>query len=306
MRMALRAFAASIATLALVSSGFAQTYLPGSVPAANRALPGTGYVSFADPVKTTAPMPPAGSALQMPQPAEYMGQNLGSDEPWVLIAPYGWIFGMKGTVGAGRLTTPVNSSVRDAIDHVSDLKGAAQLHVESGYGDVGMIADLTYLKVEPLDGRIKVESESTIAELLGFYRVYGSGSRGAGSVTADVLAGARYYRFSNSIAINAIDLTVAERTNKWIDLVVGARVGVQVLDNLGVFLRGDVGGFGIGQSSKQSCNIVTGFDYQCTESISLMGGYRWLKVDRSNGVGRNAFLLDVTFSGPFVALGFKF
>ena len=51
---------------------------------------------------------------------------------------------------------------------------------------------------------------------------------------------------------------------------------------------------------------VTGFDYQCTECMSLAAGYRWLKVDRENGVGRNAFLLDVTFSGPFVALGFKF
>src|SRR6476660_2482744 len=74
--------------------------------------------------------------------------------PWTVVAPYGWIFGMKGTVGAGRLTAPVDLSVADAIDKLKDLKGAAQLHVESGYGPVGVIADLTYMRLQPATGPV--------------------------------------------------------------------------------------------------------------------------------------------------------
>jgi hypothetical protein len=68
------------------------------------------------------------------QPAECIYQNSG---PWTLVAPHGWIFGIKGTVGAGRRTADVDLSVKDSIDKLGDLKGAAQLHVESGYRDVG-------------------------------------------------------------------------------------------------------------------------------------------------------------------------
>src|SRR5262249_9058594 len=35
---------------------------------------------------------------------------------------------------------------------MEDLKGALQLHVEAGYGDVAIIADVANLRVEPLDG----------------------------------------------------------------------------------------------------------------------------------------------------------
>jgi len=241
--------------------------------------------------------------LATPQPAECLGQT---DGPWAVVAPYGWIFGMKGTVGAGRLTAPVDLSVADAIDKLKDLKGAAQLHAESGYGPVGVIADLTYMRLQPGTGPVTVDTESTLFELLGMYRVVGAGDRQAGAVTFDVLGGARYYRFSNGITGSAFGALSAERTNKWIDLVVGARAGVQVTDALGVFARGDVGGFGLGNASERAFNVVAGFEYRCCECASLLGGYRWLKIDRESGVGRDRFVLDATLSGPFVAFSIRY
>lgn len=227
--------------------------------------------------------------------------------PWCQFAPYAWVFGVKGTVGAGVRTQSVDLSVRDAVTKVlPDLKGAAQVHVEAGYGDFGILADLSYLRVVPLDGLVKVESRSTLLELLGTYRLVGSGGGGAGTVTLDVLAGARYYRFTNSIELNPLDLDPAERSSSWVDAVVGARLGARVLDNLGLFARADVGGFGWGDSSRRATNVIAGFEYRCGENCSLYGGYRWFKIDRQAGTGRDAFLLDVTLSGPFVALGVKF
>ena len=281
----MRDFFRSVAAMTVVASiaGMSAAQAPSV-----GTTPGTGHV---------------GLDLSAPQPAECLGQT---DGPWTVVAPYGWIFGMKGTVGAGRLTAPVDLSVADSIDKLKDLKGAAQLHVESGYGPVGVIADLTYMRLQPAAGRVTVDSESALFELLGMYRVVGAGDRQAGEVTFDLLGGARYYRFSNAITGSAFGLLSAERTNKWIDLVVGARAGVQVTDDLGVFARGDVGGFGIGHSSEQACNVLIGFDYRCCECASLVGGYRWLKIDRESGVGRDRFLLDATLSGPFVAFALRF
>jgi hypothetical protein len=254
----------------------------------------------AAPALTTAP--PAG--VYSPSTAEFLSRAEG---PWVVVAPYAWIFGIHGEVGAGRRVQTVDLSVADAFDGaVNDLEGAAQLHVEAGYGDFGVIADLTYLRVVPLDRAVRVESESTIFELLGMYRVCGSGCRRAGDVFFDVLAGARYYRFSNSIQLTSLEITPVDRENSWIDLIVGARAGVQVLDCLGVWVRGDIGGFGIGHASRRACNVIAGFEYQCSECCSFLAGYRWLKIDRSAGIGRDAFLLDATLAGPFVAFGLRF
>jgi hypothetical protein len=244
------------------------------------------------------------ASIQTPQPAECLSEpNSG---PWVVVAPYAWIFGVHGTVGAGQRTASVNLSVGDAIDQLKNLKGAAQIHVETGYGPFGVIADLTYLRIEPLNGLVTVDSRSTLAELLGMYRVLDTGGRQAGAMTFDLLGGIRYYRFSNAISGNVLGLLSAERENKWTDLVVGARTGVQVTDTLGVFARGDIGGFGIGDSSRFSSNVTVGFEYRCCECASLGGGYRWLKIDRENGLGRDRFVLDATLAGPFVDFALRF
>src|SRR5215212_1971466 len=133
----LRALAVLTAAASLAGASAAQG------PSTAGTTPGTGHVTL---------------DLTAPQPAECLGQT---DGPWTLVAPYGWIFGMKGTVGAGRLTAQVDLTVGDAVKQLDNLKGAAQLHVESGYGPVGVIADLTYMNIQPADGLVTVDSRST-------------------------------------------------------------------------------------------------------------------------------------------------
>jgi hypothetical protein len=294
MANSLRAVVATAALFFPSNAAVAQSEPLGN---ARGTTPGAGLV----PIDLAGP--PAGSGLQSPQPAECLSR---SDGPWVLVAPYAWIFGMKGTVGAGQRTASVDLSVGDAIDDLDKLKGGAEIHVESGYGPFGVIADLTYMRMEPLKSLVTVDSRSTLFELLGMYRVLDTGGREAGAMTFDLLGGIRYYRFSNSISGNVFGLLSAERENKWTDLVVGARTGVQVTDNLGIFARGDIGGFGIGDSSRRSSNVTVGFEYRLCDCASLAGGYRWLKIDRQNGLGRDRFVLDATMAGPFVAFALRF
>ena len=301
MRKLLPYLAALPAILSVAGLSVAQAPIAGTTP-------GTGLVTLdltKAPSPTMSPAPLPGTALQTPQPAECLCDPAGQDRPWLMFAPYAWIFGMHGTVGVGPLTAPVNVSVSDAVNALDDLKGALMLHLEGGYGQFGFIADLTYMRLAPSGDLVRVDSHSTLFEFLGLYRVLDTG-RQPGGVTFDLLAGARYYRFNNQINGNVLGLFTAERTSTWIDLVVGARAAVQVTDNLGVFVRGDIGGFGISDSSRQACNVITGFEYRCSECASIVGGYRWLKIDRDHGLGRDRSLIDATFSGPFVALAFRY
>jgi hypothetical protein len=61
-----------------------------------------------------------------------------------------------------------------------------------------------------------------------------------------------------------------------------------VTDDLAVFARGDVRGFGLGHSSAQACDVVVGFEYRCCACASFAGGYRWLKIDRETRVAGTA------------------
>jgi hypothetical protein len=291
----LRALAVTAAACCFTSAAAAQ----------GGTVPGSGLAPV--PMVQPAPMPaaqaaPPATALTTPTPAECLGQCEG---PWTVVAPYAWIFGMQGNVGAGFRSVPVDLSVGDALSQVDKLKGAAQLHVETGYGKYGLLVDLTYLKIQPLDGLVTVESRSTILELLGIYRVIDTG-RAPGGVTLDMLGGVRWYRFTNSIQGNVFGLLSAERSSSWTDLVIGARVGVQVTENLGLFARGDLGGYGIGDSSDKAINWTIGYEYHCSENVSFLGGWRSLQIDREVGSGRERSLIDATLAGPFVAFALRF
>jgi hypothetical protein len=246
-----------------------------------------------------------------PQPGVYTphaDENLGcypTDGPWGTAAVYGWVFGMDGTLGVGARTVNVDMSVQDAFDLLSDLKGAAMLHLEGGYGSFGVILDLLYMELAPSGDNVQVSSKTIFAEALGLYRVVDTG-RCAGGIFFDVLAGARYYRFRNEVQITTLDITSYRGSTTWYDLVVGARAGVQLLDCLGVWVRSDVGGFGIGESSDRAYNLIAGFDLQCSECVFLAGGYRWLKIDRTSGAGTDRRVIDVTMSGPFLGLGVRY
>ncbi len=311
MTTTLRFFSTGLSVAILVSAAQAQTRPTFGDSAPNyMPLPqGDGSTAIAAPDQSMgAPraMPASNPGMLQPLPAENIGRRSSPDEAWLLVAPYGWMPGIKGTIASGTRSADVDLSVGDAIRKVlPDLRGAAMLHVEGGVNDVGFITDLMYLNARPLDGLFRVESKSTFLELLGFYRLLNTGPC-PGGCTLDVLAGARYYNFTNTITVQPIDLTPSNKTNAWWDLVVGLRGSVQVTDCLALFARGDYGGFDIDGSSKRACNALVGFDWQCTDCVSIYGGYRWFKIDRTDGAGPDLFKLDVTLSGPFVGVGVHF
>ena len=74
-----------------------------------------------------------------------------------------------------------------------------------------------------------------------------------------------------------------------------------------LFVRGDVGGFGVG--SKFSWQAVGGysFDYAVQNGITYSGliGYKALYVDYAQGQGRKRYEFDMLQHGPVVGISLR-
>lgn len=90
----------------------------------------------------------------------------------------------------------------------------------------------------------------------------------------------------------------------WVDPLVGARYIQPIGDAWSFVLRGDVGGFGVG--SEFSWQGLARVNWQCSESLALNVGYRYIDVDYEDGSGSDEFRYDVATSGPMVGLTFGF
>jgi opacity protein-like surface antigen len=90
----------------------------------------------------------------------------------------------------------------------------------------------------------------------------------------------------------------------WVDPLVGARYIQPIGDAWSFVLRGDVGGFGVG--SEFSWQGIARVNWQCSESLALNAGYRYVDVDYEDGSGSDEFRYDVATSGPMVGLTFGF
>ncbi len=244
--------------------------------------------------------------------------SCGDDQTWVVVAPYLWAPAMKGTVGAGGNLANVDLTLSDLFDLIEDdLNGAVMGHVEVGKGPRGLIFDTLIMQVSPtepgpLGGTVSIESNLTIFEVLGMYRVLdmNTGRQTLSRVKFDLLGGARYYQVQGGVTIIPVQgpTIVAEQSENWVDLVVGARGAVTIVDGLDAFLRADFAGFGIGTSSKLAWHLVAGVEYACgfCPGSSLLLGYKLLDIDESKYSGAQQFVFDVKLQGPFLALAFRF
>jgi len=179
----------------------------------------------------------------------------------------------------------------------------------------GLFLDTIHAKLS-VDGRsalvrADVDVELAIVELGGFYRLReGSWSAdaepGLNRVTFDVLGGGRYYHVDTDIDIKGLGpfgvRIKVDDDEDWVDPIIGLRARADLTQKLFLKLRGDIGGFGISDSSDVSTQLLAAFGYQLNERWVILAGYRYLGVDYQDG----GFLLDVDISGPILGVAFTF
>jgi hypothetical protein len=291
-----------------------------------------GWLALAHPaVADDKPLPPAQQA-EAPPPVD--------PEPWRLnVALYGWAINVGGNVTARNQTIDTNASFIDIVQKSDSLAGFMG-YFEADKGRVGFYSDLVFAKLgfgagqtnyrNPIAG-LKITTtvgaalttQMFIVEMGGVYELYRwPGSEG--SFTAvDALGGFRYWNLSIDATFDALinidfsrlhlersaGIAIARAdTIQWVDPVLGFRVRHQFTPNQQIFVRGDVGGFGLG-GSQISWQAVTVYSYawQFTGyQIAALIGFRALGVDYSSGSGIDSVGFNEVLYGPIIGVSFRF
>jgi len=216
---------------------------------------------------------------------------------------YLWGTGISGTTSVGKLP-PVNIdfSFKDIVDN---LDFAYFGTAEMAYRRWLVFTDFDYVKIT-VDGgtplgilasRYKLSSETLSLLATAGYRVADE-ERWA----IDALAGARLYSVSDRLAIagGLLGTRSAERSETWVDPVVGLRARVDLTRSVEVLGWGFLGGFGV--SSDVSWDVLGALAWSPRENISAVIGYRASGVDFST----EGFTYDTVRQGPVIGLAISF
>lgn len=228
-----------------------------------------------------------------------------AQEEWQFqIAPYLWLAGLNGDVGAfpGVPPADVDASFSDILEN---LDFAFMIAGEARKGRGGILADVLYIDVAssgttpgPLYSTANLDSEVLLGTIAGFWRPWSD--EGA---SLDLAAGVRAWSVDTKLQLGAgvLPATTVSHDENWVDPLVGIRLkgvlgGEPFFQSLGLI----VGGFGVGSDLMWDADVNLG--YRWTDGFSTTIGYRYLSVDYADG----GFVYDVVQQGPTVALIWNF
>jgi hypothetical protein len=274
-----------------------------------------------------------------------LGADLGSPAPRIVEAPvavpslwtfrfipYGWLTSINGTQTVRGRSTKVDASFIDIVEK-SDTLLALMGNFEARNGPLALYTDLVWSKIGVDGSRIRTRAlapgiagtlgaslaldvRMAILEVGAAYEVVR-----AGPLAVDVLGGVRYWHqnadlsFDLSAGVDVGDLDVGVTRGfarsgsvDWLDPLIGVRMRYALAPGHELFLRGDIGGFGVG--SKFSWQAVGGYEvaFGTWHGIAFSGllGYRALYVDYEQGSGRTRYQYDMLEHGPVVGVTMRF
>ena len=268
---------------------------------------------------TPAPVPIAEAPIAMPPVWSFR------------FTPYGWLTSLKGTQTVRGRSVKVDASFIDIVEK-SDTLVALMGNFEARNGPFALYGDLVWSKVgiegsnvrtrTPAPGitgtvgrTLGLEVQMAIVEVGAAYEVARSGP-----LAFDVLGGARSWYQEADVSLEVArtvdigDLELAgtrafarSGSVDWIDPVIGARVRYAVAPGHELFLRGDIGGFGVGSDFSWQAIGGYGFDFGAWNGITFSGviGYRALSVDYAQGEGRRRYEFDMIQHGPILGVSMR-
>ena len=222
------------------------------------------------------------------------------------IAPYGWMMGLNGTVGAMGIRTEVDSGFSEGLDKV-DFAGMIVMEAafENKYG---VMANLNMVKLKDQASYRGVALDGGTHMFFGnfslFYRLasYPLKRHPDAYVNFDILAGINYWDVG-------LDLTMASpylgsyslsKSADWIDPVFGARMQVRFDDQWTFVLQGHLGG---GGDTRSTWDAIARVGRRIGKNSTLVLGYRAVSVNREED---NGFVFKTTLHGPILGFIFSF
>jgi hypothetical protein len=226
---------------------------------------------------------------------------------------YLWALSMDGVVALPvskpELTitqTPQLSVSVKFSDLLSKLKMALMLAGKFVCKNVGLIYDVNYAKLG-FDGTVPVSSGyvsgSIVAkQFTGDFALLFKFPMKNKKVTVMSYAGARIFAMDNTIDLLHNDNTIltVNKSKTIVDLIVGADTKIDLSKRWLLYIKADVGGFGI--SSKFTGLLLWTVGYKFTEQFNTSLGVKYLYTDYD----KDNFLWKVSQYGALITFGYMF
>lgn len=233
------------------------------------------------------------------KPDKYPG-NASADQWHIQFTPYLWVVGVKGRAGIGALTTQVDSGLGDDNVHLNfGFMGTFEVRRNK----FAVVTDLQYANLGterptpgPLFSSATADFKAFILDPEVAYRIAANSNTGT---FIDVLGGVRYWHLRADLGLDAGLLSARSATGSkdWADAVIGMRGRAAISKKLFLLSKVDVGGGG----SKFTYQLFGGAGFKVCDRMSLVGGYRHLRVNYA----KDTFLFDGSLAGPIVGASFR-
>ncbi len=275
----------------------------------------------------------AALAADLAPPAPVPEESAAAPVGWTYrVTPYGWLTSINGTQTVRGRSVKIDASFIDIVEK-SDSLVALMGAFEARNGPLALYNDLVWTKIGIDGSNIRSRSlapgvtgtlgtnnsldfQMAIVEVGAAYEVLRSGP-----LAFDVLGGARYWYQEADLSLDVTrtvdtgDLELAggraiarSGSVDWVDPVIGARIRYAPAPGHELFLRGDIGGFGVGSDFSWQAIGGYGFEFGTYHGIAFSGviGYRALSVDYAQGEGRRRYEFDAIQHGPILGISARF
>lgn len=225
------------------------------------------------------------------------------------IAPYAWIFGMKGNMTLKNQVADLDFTPIDVLKSIQDIDFIGQLHTELQRGPLDLMLDTTYLRltkkirfnkfgvdITPAMGIVDFGAYYTVSEFAPIHNANRN-------IALQVFGGGRY--FYMSAKLKPLRLRTISDNAAFITPIIGGRLQLPLSENFGVNVRGDIGGFGIDDAKFTWAATILGH-YRFHKHWFVALGYRWLDLNFSQGEGKNKTGVDALLSGPIIGFIFRY
>jgi len=239
-------------------------------------------------------------------------QEVNKRKDWSFsISPYAWLAGNATDVGGEKL--------RQSFNDLSSLTNFGfQMATTARYKRITATLDWTYahLGAEMGNSALTVDAhvyQWIVDSKLG-YIVYDKIDYQEDNVIAgwslEANIGAKYW--VNDINVDytllifdkfPIEGNIGEKQDWW-DLMLGLKSNFILSKSVLLSIGGDVGGFGIGNSSDFAWDMSYANTFKVSELILVTAGYRSFRYKRIDGTGDDELKTKVHAYGPFIGVSF--
>lgn len=244
---------------------------------------------------------------------EYDYENPKSDWRFI-ISPYAWLAGQATDVGGEQLRQSFN-------DLASLTNFGFQLNATVMYKNFIFTSDGTYANLggNLLEGPLTVDLDikQYMLDLKLGYLIVSDLDLDENDVimgwALEINIGAKYWKNDVTLDYNVqinnppplVEGSIKE-PQAWWDLMLGVKSRIFLSESVLLGITGNIGGFGIGNSSKLSWDFTYANTFKVSNLISVTAGYRAFKYNREDGEGDERLETTVHAFGPMLGVSFVF